>query len=184
MADETDEVLAGVVRDYLKAVYAAAGTEPPELSDAEVHAAVHQAMPAAEGPPAAGGGLLAWVKALPGHAVGGIHTVWSDWLRRYRETDEVWPLRLFQATHGVVGEGVRDLGLHVRQMAIDKMTALEARYGRVGALTVFGAAVLLTPVPVPGTTFVPVLVAEGVRAVGTTFWGEGTPPSHPTEPEA
>jgi hypothetical protein len=183
MADETEAVVAPtqeslseVVRDYLKAIYAAAGTQPPELSESEVQAALRRALPETVSEQPSGGGLLAWLTALPGHAVHGLHGVWADWLRRYQETDEVWPMRLVHATEELVGEGVRDLGHQVRDLAVKKMTALEQRYGRVGAITVFGAAVLLTPVPVPGTTLVPVLVAEGVRAVGVVMWSDKPQP--------
>ena len=171
----TEETLVGVVRDYLTAVYEAAGTAPPELAEAEVQAALQKALPAAAAEqPTAGVGLLARLKALPVQAVSQLQAIWSDWLRRFQETDEVWPLKLFHATHGQVGEGVRDLGVKGRQLAIEKMTDLEQRFGRVGALTVFGAAVLLTPVPVPGTTLVPVLVAEASTPVALIFWPNET----------
>jgi hypothetical protein len=184
MADEsevgvapTEETLVGVVCEYLKAVYAAAGTAPPELPEAEVQAALRRALPEIESEqPTAGGGVLARLNALPVQAVGQLQAVWTDWLRRFQEMDAVWPMKLFHATHGLFGEGVRDIGQQVRQLAIEKMTALEQRYGRVGAMTVFGAAVLLTPVPVPGTTLVPMMVAEGVRAVGAVFWADGLQP--------
>jgi hypothetical protein len=182
VAAPSEETLTGLLREYLTAVYTAAGTALPELNDADVHAALHRALPeeAKEHPPP--GGLLAWLKALPAHGIGGLHAVWTDWLRRYQETDEVWPLRLFHATEGVVGGGVHGLSLQVRDLAVAKMKALEQRYGRVGALTVFGAAVLLTPVPVPGTTLVPVLVAEGVRAVGVVFWSDKPQPEGASPP--
>lgn len=43
---------------------------------------------------------------------------------------------------------------------------LEKRYGGVGAKLVMGGMIALAPVPVPGTSLIPIALAEGVRRVG------------------
>jgi Eukaryotic DNA topoisomerase I, catalytic core len=44
-----------------------------------------------------------------------------------------------------------------------KYDKLSVRYGSVGAKAIIGAAILLTPIPLPGTTLLPIALAEGVR---------------------
>ncbi len=46
-----------------------------------------------------------------------------------------------------------------------KYAKLTARYGPAGAKAVLGACVLLTPIPLPGTTFIPIALAEAVRTI-------------------
>jgi hypothetical protein len=166
------------VRAYLTALHVAAGLAPPDLPEEQIQAALRQALPENASPPVTDtGGLLPWLASLPNQAFGQVQSVWTDWLKRFNAIDQEWPMRLFHATHNLVGERLQQLGVEVRRVAGEKLTALEGRYGRTGAILVLTAAVALTPVPVPGTTFAPVLVAEGIRAVGQTFWGEGTPAS-------
>lgn len=43
---------------------------------------------------------------------------------------------------------------------------LEKRYGGVGAKLVMGGMIALAPVPVPGTSLIPIALAEGVRRIG------------------
>lgn len=54
-----------------------------------------------------------------------------------------------------------------------KYAKLSARYGDTGAKAIIGAAVLLAPVPVPGSSFVPIAFAEVVlrlrRAIGKSM---------------
>jgi hypothetical protein len=146
------------VRQYLLALYEAAGLPPPELTDQEVHAALQRTLEKICLPAAEPHGLLPWLTGLPSQALAHVQEMWTAWSQRAR------------TTHEVVGEGLKQAFDTVQRVASDKLTALEARYGRTGAILVFTAAVVLTPVPVPGTTFAPVLLAEGIRAVGTTFW--------------
>jgi hypothetical protein len=42
---------------------------------------------------------------------------------------------------------------------------LESKYGRAGAIAVLSAVVAMTPVPVPGSSLAPLLIAEGARHV-------------------
>ncbi len=160
------------VRNYLAALHEAAGLPPPEIPEEQLQAALRQALP--ENLPEQGTeakGLLTWLAGLPGQAFGNVQSVWTEWLQRTSEIDQVWPMRLFHATHDMVGESLQQLGGEVRRVAGEKLAVLVGRYGRTGALLVLTAAVVLTPVPVPGTTFAPVLIAEGIRAVGIAFWG-------------
>ncbi len=188
MAEQTAEMsaLPGVdaslsdlkldVRHYLAALHEAAGMPLPEISEEQLQAALRQVLPeSAPTHTTEAKGLLTWLGGLPGQAFANIHAIWAEWLQRTSEIDRVWPMRLFHATHDMVGEQLQHLGGEVRRVAGEKLTALEGRYGRTGAILVLTAAVVLTPVPVPGTTLAPVLVAEGIRAVGIAFWGTSTP---------
>ena len=56
-----------------------------------------------------------------------------------------------------------------RDIAVNKFKKFEARYGRKGAIAIMAASLALTPVPVPGTSLVPVLVAEGIMAASKLF---------------
>ncbi len=48
----------------------------------------------------------------------------------------------------------------VGSVVVAKYRDLEAKFGRKGALSILTASVLLTPIPVPGTSLLPVLVAS------------------------
>jgi len=54
----------------------------------------------------------------------------------------------------------------VRTYVEKKYAKLAERYGENGAKAVMAASLLLLPVPVPGASFVPIALAEAVRAVG------------------
>jgi hypothetical protein len=151
-------------------VHKAAGLPAPDLSEDLVQAALRQALPDQMLHPTEAHTLLAWLGGLPSQALGHIHAVWANWMRRANEIDHVWPMHLFHAAHDMVSERLKQLGGEVKRVASEKLIALEHRYGRTGAILVFTTAVLLTPIPVPGTTLAPILVAEGIRAVSYTFW--------------
>ena len=77
---------------------------------------------------------------------------------------------------------------------VEEYEKLAAKYGPAGAKAVLAAAVLLTPVPLPGTTLLPIALAEGVRrlygllkkqktagtAVAYAWAGSGTMPDAAT----
>lgn len=54
-----------------------------------------------------------------------------------------------------------------------KYHSLTARYGDTGAKAILAAAVLLTPVPLPGTTLIPVALAEAVVRIRRAVTGKG-----------
>lgn len=54
----------------------------------------------------------------------------------------------------------------VRTYVEKKYAKLAERYGENGAKAVMAASLLLLPVPVPGASFVPIALAEAVRAMG------------------
>lgn len=43
---------------------------------------------------------------------------------------------------------------------------LERRYGRKGAIAVMAGIAVTLPIPIPGTTLVPIGIAEGIRGIG------------------
>jgi hypothetical protein len=53
-----------------------------------------------------------------------------------------------------------------------KYEKLASRYGSKGAIAILSAMVLLSPVPVPGTSLIPIALAEGVRALGGMLGGK------------
>jgi hypothetical protein len=53
-----------------------------------------------------------------------------------------------------------------------KYEKLASRYGPKGAIAILSAMVLLSPVPVPGTSLIPIALAEGVRALGGMLGGK------------
>lgn len=50
-----------------------------------------------------------------------------------------------------------------------KYADLASRYGNTGAKLVLGGMVALLPVPVPGTSLLPIAIAEGIRRTGKLF---------------
>ena len=58
------------------------------------------------------------------------------------------------------------------------------RYGPTGAKLVMGGMVLLLPVPIPGTSLLPVAIAEGVRRLGRLFKGGSDPEPEQYEGDA
>ncbi len=56
-----------------------------------------------------------------------------------------------------------------------KYARMEQRYGRAGALAVLGASVALTPIPLPGTSFLPVALAEAYKAIKGKLAGGPAP---------
>lgn len=67
----------------------------------------------------------------------------------------------------------------VKSYVQKKYAKLEARYGANGAKAIMAASMLLLPVPVPGASFVPIALAEAVRAIGKGIdrFAEGEPVS-------
>lgn len=59
----------------------------------------------------------------------------------------------------------------VKRKAIEKFHKMEERYGRKGAIAVMAATVILTPIPAPGTSLVPMAIAEASLAIGKLFKG-------------
>lgn len=55
-----------------------------------------------------------------------------------------------------------------------KYTKLSARYGATGAKAVLGAMILLAPTPVPGSSLIPIAVAEAVLRLKKALTGEAT----------
>jgi hypothetical protein len=66
---------------------------------------------------------------------------------------------------GTLSAGAQAVVGKVKEKIVARYQAMEQRYGRKGAIAVMAATVALTPVPVPGSSFVPVALAEGVLAV-------------------
>jgi Phage portal protein, lambda family len=65
----------------------------------------------------------------------------------------------------------------VRAIAVKRFAAMEEKYGRAGAIAVMSAVIAMTPVPVPGSSLAPILIAEGVRyIVGRLSKPEGAQP--------
>jgi hypothetical protein len=71
-----------------------------------------------------------------------------------------------------------------RRFAGGKYKAFEKRYGRKGAIAVLSAVVLLAPVPAPGTSLLPLAIAEGLLWVGGRLTARGRPPAVATLAEA
>jgi hypothetical protein len=59
----------------------------------------------------------------------------------------------------------KEVKAKVREKAVGRYRIFEMRYGRRGAKVLLSAVVALAPVPVPGTMFAPVALAEAVLAV-------------------
>lgn len=76
--------------------------------------------------------------------------------------------RIARATGAVKG-AAKAVVAKAKSMAVNKFKKFEVRYGHKGAVAVMSASILLTPIPIPGTSFAPILIAEGVRAVGRLF---------------
>lgn len=61
-----------------------------------------------------------------------------------------------------------------------KYERLSARYGPTGAKAILGAMVLLAPAPIPGTSLLPVAIAEAVLRIRTAI-GKGFDPNEPRD---
>lgn len=72
---------------------------------------------------------------------------------------------LMKSAAGKLSEKARAIAGKVKAAAVAKFKTYEAKYGRKGAIAVMAAMVALTPIPAPGTSFAPVLIAEAVRHV-------------------
>jgi hypothetical protein len=70
----------------------------------------------------------------------------------------------------------------VRAWVQGKYDKLKARYGESGAKAVLGAMVLLSPTPIPGSSLIPVAVAEAVLRIRTALQ-KGLPPEAAWGPE-
>jgi hypothetical protein len=77
---------------------------------------------------------------------------------------------LSHAKGAVKRQAIRMVG-KARAFAEKKFAALEAKYGRAGAIAVMSAVIAMTPVPVPGSSLAPILLAEGVRYVAQKMAG-------------
>lgn len=52
-----------------------------------------------------------------------------------------------------------------------KYTNLEQEYGRAGAISILVGAVVLAPIPAPGTSFIPIALAKGIKKLAAAVRG-------------
>ena len=100
-----------------------------------------------------------------------------------------------QQEHGEAQKHVRsllsrvtDLPAAIKDKAIafisNKYESLSARYGPNGAKAILAGMVLLTPIPLPGTSLLPIALAEGVKRIAGLVKGQQQPQATPTGPSA
>jgi hypothetical protein len=73
--------------------------------------------------------------------------------------------KILSSAKGGVKKQAIALAGKARAYAVKKFADLEAKYGRAGAIAVMSAVIAMTPVPVPGSSLAPILLAEGMRYV-------------------
>jgi hypothetical protein len=73
--------------------------------------------------------------------------------------------RILKASGGTLSAGVKAAASSAGQKAVTAYKGLEGKYGRKGAIAILVATAVLTPLPVPGTMYAPLLVAKGIMAV-------------------
>lgn len=88
---------------------------------------------------------------------------------------------------GGLGEKAKAIAGKVKDKIVAKYQKMEGRYGRKGAIAVMAACIALTPVPVPGSSFVPIGIAEGALVIHKMIKGssmshkEGVEDNDPAE---
>lgn len=110
--------------------------------------------------PSGGGDALGDGRAPPGN---------SAVVSQGREVDPDAKARTLAAR---IAEAPHAVALKVRTFLEGRYAKLAARYGDTGAKMVMGAIVLLLPVPVPGSSLLPVAIAEAVLRVRQGMGGE------------
>jgi hypothetical protein len=77
-----------------------------------------------------------------------------------------------------IAEVPKALRQRVSEWVNAKYRKLSLRYGEHGAKAILGATVLLLPVPVPGSSLLPVAVAEAILRIRTAIGKAEQPPQH------
>lgn len=70
------------------------------------------------------------------------------------------------------GRAPAKIAAKAKSFAVAKFNKFEQRYGRAGAIAVMSASVALTPIPLPGTSLAPILIAEGVLHLSKLWKGK------------
>lgn len=76
---------------------------------------------------------------------------------QHRQKAQTLQARKAEVPHGVLGR--------VKEWVAGKYAALADRYGPTGAKLALAGMIALLPVPIPGTSLLPIAIAEGVRGI-------------------